>query len=85
MARTLFIGDSHSHGYFEMGGKIHSWESNNYAEIYANDNSKQTVIYSMPGGCNRNYHAWLKTMLDRYDDIDDVFMQSTYWNRFLLS
>ena len=53
MARTLFIGDSHSHGYFEMGGKIHSWESNNYAEIYANDNNKQTVIYSMPGGRNR--------------------------------
>ena len=24
-------------------------------------------------------------MLDRYDDIDEVFIQSTYWNRFLLS
>ena len=85
MTKTLFLGDSHSHGYFEMGGKIHAWESNNYAEIYARDNNKQTVIYSMPGGCNRKYPAWLKSMLDRYQDIDEVFVQSTYWNRFLLS
>jgi len=28
MSRTLFIGDSHAHGYYHMGGKIHAWESN---------------------------------------------------------
>ena len=39
----------------------------------------------MPGGCNRKYPAWLRTMLDRYQDIDEVFVQSTYLNRFLLS
>ena len=33
MSKTLFLGDSHSHGYYEMGGKISSWQSNNYAEI----------------------------------------------------
>ena len=85
MTKTLFLGDSHSHGYFEMGGKVNAWESNNYAEIYALENNKQTVIYSMPGGCNRKYPAWLRTMLDRYNDIDEVFVQSTYWNRYLLS
>jgi len=85
MARTLFIGDSHSHGYFEMGGKISAWQSNNYAEIYANHFNKKTVIYSMPGGCNDKYPVWLKTMFDRYTDFDEVFIQSTYWNRFLLS
>ncbi len=85
MTRSLFLGDSHSHGYFEMGGKISSWQSNNYAEIYAHENNKQCVIYSMPGGVNSKYPIWLKAMLDRYDDIDEVFVQSTYWNRFLLS
>ena len=76
MTRTLFLGDSHSHGYFEMGGKVNAWESNNYAELYALENNKQTVMYSMPGGCNRKYPAWLRTMLDRYNDIDEVFVQS---------
>ena len=85
MSRTLFIGDSHAHGYYEVGNTISAWQDNNYAEIYADENNKQVVIYSQPGGCNRKYPAWLKSMLDRYDDIDEVFIQSTYWNRFLLS
>tara|TARA_B100000674_G_scaffold462441_1_gene442507 strand:- start:338 stop:1027 length:690 start_codon:yes stop_codon:yes gene_type:complete len=39
----------------------------------------------MPGGANIKYPIWLRCMLDKYDDIDEVFVQSTYWNRFLLS
>jgi len=85
MAKTLFIGDSHAHGYYDVGGKISAWQDNNYAEIYAKQNNKQTIIYSQPGGCNRKYPTWLKSMLNRFDDIDEVFIQSTYWNRFLLS
>ena len=85
MTRTLFIGDSHAHGYSEIGDTISAWQDNNYAEIYAEENNKEVVIYSQPGGCNRKYPAWLKSMLDRYDDIDEVFIQSTYWNRFLLA
>ena len=85
MSRTLFIGDSHAHGYYHMGGKIHAWESNNYAELYSKLHQKQTVIYSVPGGCNHKYPVWIRSMFDRYSDIDEVFVQSTYWNRFLLA
>ena len=85
MPRTLFLGDSHAHGYYHMGGKIHAWEPNNYAELYSKLHDKKTVIYSVPGGCNHKYPVWIKSMFDRYDDIDEVFVQSTYWNRFLLS
>ena len=85
MSKTLFIGDSHAHGYYETNQGILAWQENNYAEIYAKLNDKETVVYSQPGGCNRKYPAWVKSMLDRYNDIDEVFIQSTYWNRFLLS
>ncbi len=85
MGRTLFIGDSHAHGYYEVNGNISAWQDNNYAEIYAKHHNKKVVIYSQPGGCNRKYPAWVKSVLNRYDDIDEVFIQSTYWNRFLLS
>ena len=54
MSKTLFLGDSHSHGYYEMGGKINAWHSNNYAEIYAHENSKQSIIYSVPVSRNQN-------------------------------
>jgi hypothetical protein len=85
MSKTLFIGDSHAHGYYEIDNTISAWQDNNYAEIYAKHHNKQAIIYSQPGGCNRKYPAWVKSMLEKYDDIDEVFVQSTYWNRFLLS
>ncbi len=85
MGRTLFIGDSHAHGYSEIGTTVSAWQEANYAEIYSNVNNKEVVVYSQPGGCNRKYPAWVKSMLDRYDDIDEVFVQSTYWDRFLLA
>lgn len=85
MAKTLFVGDSHAHGYFDVNGKISAWNDNNYAEIYSAVNNKDVIIYSQPGGCNRKYPTWVRSMLNKYDDIDEVFIQSTYWNRFLLS
>lgn len=90
MSRTLFIGDSHSHGYYqdenESADEIPlSWRDANYAEIYSKVNNKKTAIYSMPGACNKKYPAWVAYMLSYYDDIDEVFVQSTYWNRYLLA
>lgn len=86
MSRTLFIGDSHTTGYFENDqGGVLFWQDNNYAEIYSKIHNKPVVIYAMPGGCNKKYPVWLKAMFDYYDDIDEVFVQSTYWNRYLLA
>ena len=45
MTRTLFIGDSHAHGYYEIDNKISAWQDNNYAEIYADENNKQEWEY----------------------------------------
>jgi len=28
MSRTLFIGDSHAHGYYEVGNTISAWQDN---------------------------------------------------------
>ena len=40
MARTLFVGDSHSYGYQtsntkDAKGKALFWQDNNFAEIYS--------------------------------------------------
>lgn len=85
MTRSLFLGDSHSHGYAEVNGEVQFWKDNNYAELYSDHNNKPVAIYSIPGGCNKKYPTWLKAMLDYYDDIDEVFIQATYWNRYLIA
>jgi hypothetical protein len=87
--RTLFLGDSHTHGYWrESVGQItipHIWDNNNYAEIYSDLTQKQSVIYAMSGTTIQRYPDWLKFSLDKYSDIDEVFVQSLHWNRFMLS
>jgi hypothetical protein len=89
MNRTLFLGDSHTQGYWrQQVGPLsvpHVWESNNYAEIYADLNTKPSVIYAMSGTTIQRYPDWLKFCLDKYKDIDEVFVQSLHWNRFMLS
>lgn len=86
MSRTLFIGDSHTTGYVDdpVKGTLF-WQENNYAEIYSKLHNKPVVIYAMPGGCNKKYPIWLRAMFERYNDIDEVFVQSTYWNRYLMA
>jgi hypothetical protein len=84
MGRTLFLGDSHSTGYYQKGDELQWWTDANYAEAYAKEFDKEVVIYAQPGGCNKKYPIWLRAMFDYYDDIDEVFVQSTYWNRYLL-
>jgi len=86
MSRTLFLGDSHASGYYrDDTGKIQIWQDNSYAEAYSKIHDKDVIVYAIPGGCNKKYPIWLKSMLNRYDDIDEVFVQSTYWNRWLMA
>ena len=90
MGRTLFIGDSHSCGYYVIDYNTQNarplfWENNNYAEIYSELNNKPVAIYAIPNGCNKKYPVWLRAMFDYYSDIDEVFIQSTYWNRDILA
>jgi hypothetical protein len=86
MDRSLFIGDSHAHGYVDDPEKgLLTWQDNNYAEIYSKINSKPVAVYAQPGACNKKYPVWLKSMFEHYKDIDEVFIQSTYWNRYLLA
>jgi hypothetical protein len=89
MPRSLFIGDSHTCGYWshptERGpGSYTYWNDNNYSESYAKQNNKPTAIYSMAGVTNRVYTDWLKSMFEQYDDIDEVFICLTAFNRFVL-
>jgi hypothetical protein len=84
MNKTVFIGDSHACGYTVDTNRIPTyWSQNNYAEIYAELFDTEVIVYGLPGGCNRKYPTWVKTILDYYDDIDTIFLQSTYWNRYL--
>ena len=90
MSKALFIGDSHTCGYTSIPGKIgpgsfEIWQDNNYAEIYARENNKQTVVYSMPGSCNTVYADWLNAMFEKYPDIDEVFLMLSSFNRFILA
>jgi len=90
MSKTLFIGDSHTCGYSSTPGKIgqgsfETWQENNYAEIYAKQNNKETIIYSMPGSCNIVYADWLNAMFEKHPDIDEVFLLLSSFNRFILA
>lgn len=86
MSRTLFIGCSHSMGYLDPDP--HSsvpprpWNNNNYAETYAQENQKKVVIMASAGAGNTLWPRFLAYALEKYDDIDEVFIQSTYWGRF---
>jgi len=87
--RSLFLGDSHTQGYWRESvahmSFPHVWDSNNYAEIYSDLYQKPAVIYAMSGTTIQRYPDWLKFCLDKYSDIDEVFVQSLHWNRFMLS
>lgn len=90
MGRKLFVGCSHTMGYVdpeERGGlnRFHIWQAHNYAEMYAKQQSAKTVIYASSGCGNREYVNFVADAFKKYDDIDEVFVQSTYWGRFPLS
>jgi hypothetical protein len=90
MNRAVFIGDSHTCGYASVLGKVglgsfSYWNDNNYAELYSEVHKKPTAIYSMAGVNNRVYTDWLKTMFDRYNDINEVFLCMAPFNRFVVA
>lgn len=90
MGRTLFIGDSHTCGYVAVPGKVGPgsysyWNDNSYGDIYSNENDKPVVIYAMAGVNNRVYTDWLKSMFEKYNDIDEVFLCMAAMNRFTIA
>lgn len=90
MSRALFIGDSHSCGYWsdpvKTGpGSYTYWNDNNYGEIYSKELDKPVVIYAMAGVNNRVYTDWLACMFEKYNDIDEVFICLSPFNRFRLA
>lgn len=87
MGRKLFVGCSHTMGYIDPDvekSPFHIWQSNNYGEFYAKQNQESTVIMASSGVGNREYVNFVAEAFKRYDDIDEVFIQSTYWGRFPL-
>ena len=81
MTRSIFVGDSHTCGF----DNTTLWNDNNYADIYSKINNKPVAIYAMPGCSNQKYVTFIKTLLDYYDNIDEIFIQFTYWTRYILA
>lgn len=84
MSRILFIGCSHSMGYHDprinKGNNV--WQSNNYSEIYSKMNNKSSIIMASAGMGNREVPNFLAHAFKTYNDISEVYVQSTYWGRF---
>jgi len=82
MNKTLFVGDSHSKGFrIDSGSEIH-WSDNNYAELYGEINNEPVIIYAQESAGNYAYAEWIKNSLVLYPDINQIFIQNTYWNRY---
>ena len=82
--RTAVIGCSHSAGYSYPQAKDtrDRWNDNNWAEIYINNQNKDGVIFACPGRGWYDYSERLAFLFKRYNDIDEVIIQQTYWNRY---
>ena len=96
--RIAAIGCSHTSGYHVDGmpedkenmtqenwpysGK---WNDNNWAEHYINSKDADGVIFANPQNGWWTYSEWLSHLFKTYDDIEEVVVQMTYWNRFRLS
>lgn len=86
MNRTLFLGDSHTCGYKSFKDMSFTmWNNNNYATIYSDIYNKPSLIYAQPGSTFRVYTDRLYTMFDRFNDIDEVYLCLTPFNRFTLA
>lgn len=90
MGRKLFIGDSHTCGYVAVPGKVGPgsysyWNDNSYCDIHHTETGDPVVIYAMAGVNNRVYTDWLKSMFEKYNDIDEVFLCMAAMNRFALA
>ena len=61
------------------------WNDNNWAEYYINNKGADGVIFANPSNGWWEYSEWLSFLFKKYDDIKEVVVQNTYWNRFRLS
>jgi len=84
VGKSLFIGCSHTMGYrhYDLDTPSTVWQDNNYAEVYSQINDKEVIIMASAGAGNRAYPNFLAHALKEHNDIDEVFIQSTYWGRF---
>lgn len=90
MGRKLFVGCSHTMGYidpsiFQSKGPVHAWQSNNYAEHFAKSSTAPVTIMASSGAGNREYVNFIAHAFKTYNDIDEVYVQSTYWGRSALA
>lgn len=88
MGRKLFVGCSHTMGYInpeEQDADFYVWQSNNYAEHIANSSETPVVIMASSGAGNREFVNFIAHAFKLYKDIDEVFVQSTYWGRHPLA
>ena len=97
MGRIVALGCSHTAGYhvadlpehehnwnlenWKFSGK---WHDNNWAEFYINGKGKKGAIFANPSNGWWEYSEWLSHLFKKYDDIEEVVVQQTYWNRFRL-
>tara|TARA_R110000782_G_scaffold73421_5_gene146880 strand:+ start:4571 stop:5428 length:858 start_codon:yes stop_codon:yes gene_type:complete len=93
--RTAAIGCSHTSGYHVADIPKHptmenwpfsgKWHDNNWAEYYINDKGNDGVIFANPQHGWWSYSEWLSHLFQTYNDISEVVVQMTYWNRFRLA
>ena len=80
--RTLFVGDSHSAGYWAHKIDETNFGSDNcYGRIYSQEIGP-CVVYADPGSPNSVYPRWISSMFRKYIDIDKVVIQTTHWDRW---
>ena len=94
--RIAALGCSHTCGYhiadmpaddntplnFETWPFSGRWNDNNWAEFYINSKGADGVIFANPSNGWWEYSEWLSFLFRKYDDIKEVVIQNTYWNRF---
>ena len=57
------------------------WQRNNYAELIAEQSKDPVVIMASSGAGNREFVNFIAYAFKKYNDINEVYMQSTYWGR----
>ena len=66
--RTLFVGDSHSAGYWAHKIDESNFGSDNcYGRIYSQEIAP-CVVYADPGAPNSVYPRWISSMFKKYID-----------------
>jgi hypothetical protein len=87
----LFVGCSHTNGFWgqrHKDGTLDKYigDKNNYAQIYSNELADgRCYIYSSAGASNNKYPRWIRHMTNTHKDIKGIFVQSTYWDRWVMA